>query len=268
MGNVVSSARSGLQRNRTFVSTLLYLLGAVVVFALVGLGAAYSPLSYKITFLLVQAAALLLGIGHISALKSWLPWYDENSPRHGSVMTLVTWLASCLGVALINWLPKLKLPASSFNFVLATLPFAVPYFFYQAYQAWLKVPIKQYKLWYYAPNSPSPDLARMDLGNFMVIHFWMSRRSGESLFHDSSSKAPYEMRFGDLFHIFLTDYNAMKPERAIQFLDNEGQSYGWLFYAKRPWWRARRYYDPDRTFRDNFLRQGNIIVARRVGAHD
>ena len=146
----------------------------------------------------------------------------------------------------------------------AVFPFLLPYLFWESYRAWTDIPYRRYKLWRYNPLAPSPDLARMDLNHFMVVHFWMTRRFGEALYHDFSSKAPYQMRLSDLFGIFLSDYNQLKPDQALQYLDNQGQSFGWLFYAKRPWWRGRLYYDPDYTFQDNFLRQGNIIVAQRM----
>ena len=98
------------------------------------------------------------------------------------------------------------------GFALAVIPFLLPYFFWQSYRAWQAIPLRQYKLWHYNPVAPGPDLSRMDLNHFMVIHFWMTRRYGESLYHDFSSKAPYQMRLNDLFAIFMTDYNRLKPD--------------------------------------------------------
>ncbi|GGF26603.1 TssN family type VI secretion system protein [Hymenobacter cavernae] len=265
-GNVFSGAQSSLRRNRVLVGILLYLLGSFVVFGLVGLAGGYSPLAFRPTFLLGHAVALGLGIAHLGLLPWALPWFEPDNRKQGTLLTLGAAVAGALGIVLLQWLPKIQPLTSPVAFVPAVLPFVLPYFFYQAYLAWNQIPDSVYKLWYYRANAPGPDLARVDLNNFMVVHFWMARRYGESLYHDFSSKAPYEMRFSDLFHIFLTDYNVMKPEQAIQYLDEQGRSFGWLFYAKQPWWKPRRYYDPDHTFRDNFIRQGNIIVARRVPA--
>lgn len=262
--NVFSSARSGLQQNPTFISVFLYLLSSLVLFGLLGAGAVYSPLPFKITFLLLQVASLLLGCLHLHAQQQWLPWFDADEWVHGTVMTTLSWMAGALGVALLVWLPGLEGRTAPTAFVMATLPAVIPYFFYEAYRSWQRIPHRAYKLWYYQANAPGPDLARMDLNNFMVVHFWMSRRFGESLYHDFSSKAPYEMHFADLFQIFLTDYNVLKPEQAIQYLDEQGQPYGWIFYPKQRWWKPRRYLNPDYSFRDNFLKQGDIIVAQRV----
>ncbi|HEX8427328.1 TssN family type VI secretion system protein [Hymenobacter sp.] len=261
---MLSNARSSLQQSPTFVSVFLYLLCSLLLFGLLGAGAIYSPLSYKLTFLLVQTVSLLLGCFHLYAQERWLSWFNPDDWIHGTVMTVLSWMAGALGVALLVWLPAREGRANPMAFVMATFPAIIPYFFYEAYRAWRQIPHKQYKLWYYQANSTGPDLARLDLSNFMVIHFWMSRRFGESLYHDFSSKAPHEMHFSDLFHIFLTDYNALKPDQAIQYLNEQGQSFGWIFYVKQRWWKRRRYINPDYSFRDNFLKQGDIIVARRV----
>lgn len=262
--SMLSGARSSLQQNPTFISVFLYLFSSLALFALLGAGAVYSPFPYKVTFLLVQLVSLLLGWFHLYAQRKWLAWFSAEEWVHGTVMTTLAWMVGALGVALLVWLPKLEGRTSPMAFVMATLPAVVPYFFYEAYRSWRQIPHRHYKLWYYQANAPGPDLARMDLSNFMVVHFWMSRRFGESLFHDFSSKAPYDMHFGDLFHIFLTDYNRLKPEQALQYLDERGQPYGWTFYAKQRWWKPRRHIDPDYSFRDNFLKQGDIIVVRRV----
>ena len=262
--NLLSNARSGLQRNPTFISILFYLLSSLLLFGLVGAGAVFSPLSYKLTFLLVQVAALLLGLLHLYAQSHWLSWFDAENWRHGTTMTVVGWLVGLAGITLLALLPPFRDRTAPTVFLMGTVPALIPYFFSEAYRAWLRVPGKQYKLWYYQPGSQGPDLARMNLSNFMVVHFWMSRRLGESLYHDFSSKAPYEMHFSDLFQIFLTDYNVLKPDQAIQYLSDQGESFGWVFYAKQAWWKPRRYINPDYSFRDNFLRQGDIIVARRV----
>ena len=263
-GNLVSNARSGLQQNPTFVSILLYLVGSLLIFALLGAGALYSPFPYKTTFVLVQFGSLLAGIGHLFAQRRWLSWFKEEEWSHGTIMTILSWLAGMTGMALLVWLPASAERLAPTVFITATFPALIPYFFYEAYRAWLQIPRKDYKLWYYRANGQGPDLARMDLSNFMVVHFWMSRRFGESLFHDFSSKAPYAMHFGDLFQIFLTDYNILKPDQTIQYLDEQGQAFGWVFYAKQAWWKRRRYINPDYSFQDNFLKQGDIIVARRI----
>lgn len=253
-----------MQGSRVFLSTLLYVLGTVLGFGLLGLAAVRSPWAFPPTLALLMLALGLLGWLYAAQLPNWLRWLNADS-RWQSALTLV--LTAALGagtIVALRWVPWAKNHLPPAGFAAAVLPFLLPYFFWESYRAWMVIPFRRYKLWRYNPLAPSPDLARMDLNHFMVVHFWMTRRLGEALYHDFSSKAPYQMRLNDLFAIFLSDYNQLKPDQAIQYLDSQGQSFGWLFYAKRSWWRRRVYYDPDFTFQDNFLRQGNIIVAQRV----
>ena len=243
---------------------MLYVLGTVVGFGLLGLAAVRSPWPYSLTLGLLMLALLLLGWLYAAQLPRWLGWLDPGQRWQGALALFSTAAVGGAAIFALRWVPWAKnyLPPS--GFVAAVVPFLLPYFFQEAYRAWLAIPYRYYKLWHYNPLAAPPDLSRIDLGNFMVVHFWMSRRYADSLYHDFTSKAPYQMRLGDLFAIFLTDYNRLKPEQALQYVDNKGQAFGWMFYAKQPWWRTRQYYDPDYSFEDNFLRQGNIIVAQRV----
>lgn len=243
---------------------LLYVLGTGLAFGLLGLAAVRSPWAFRPTFGLLQAAVLLLGWLYAAQLPRWLAWLDASSRWQQALALVATAALGGAAIWALHWLPWAKNHLPPASFVLAVIPFVLPFFFWQSFLAWRAIPLRQYKLWHYNPLAPSPDLSRLDLNHFMVIHFWMTRRLGENLYHDFSSKAPYQMRLSDLFAIFLTDYNKLKPDQALQYLDGDGQPCGWLFYAKQPWWRRRHYYDPDRTFQDSFLRQGSIIVAQRV----
>jgi hypothetical protein len=260
----LSNISSRVQGSKVFISSLLYVLFTVLAFGLLGLAAVHSPWSFPLTQALLQLAMVLLGWLYAAQLPNWLGWYNPRVRWQGALILLLTAALGAGAIFGLKWIPWGKGQWEPAGFALAVIPFMLPFFFWESYQAWLAIPPRRYKLWHYNPLATSPDLSRMDLNNFMVVHFWMTRRYGENLYHDFSSKAPYQMRLNDLFAIFLTDYNQLKPDQALQYVDGQGQAYGWLFYAKQPWWRRRRYYDPDRTFQDNFLRQGSIIVAQRV----
>ena len=260
----LSNISSRVQGSKVFISSLLYVLFTVLAFGLLGLAAVHSPWSFPLTQALLQLAIVLLGWLYAAQLPNWLGWYNPQVRWQGALILLLTAALGAGAIFGLKWIPWGKGQWEPAGFALAVIPFMLPFFFWESYQAWRAIPPRRYKLWHYNPLAPSPDLSRMDLNNFMVIHFWMTRRYGENLYHDFSSKAPYQMRLNDLFSIFLTDYNQLKPDQALQYVDGQGQAYGWLFYTKQPWWRRRRYYDPDRTFQDNYLRQGSIIVAQRV----
>jgi hypothetical protein len=258
--STLSNLSSRAQGSKIFIGLLLYVLG----FGLLGLAAVRSPLGYPLTFGLLQGALVLLGWLYAARLPHWLPWLNPTNRWQAALALVATAALGGGAIWALRWVRWAHDHLPPTSFVMAVIPFLLPFFFWQSYRAWLAIPPRQYKLWHYNPLAPSPDLSRLDLNHFMVVHFWMTRRFNEALYHDFSSKAPYQMRFSDLFAIFLTDYNQLKPDQALQYMDGQGQAFGWLFYAKQPWWRRRHYYDPDRTFQDNFLRQGSIIVAQRV----
>ena len=266
VNNTLSNITSRAQGSKVFISCLLYFLGTVLVFGLLGLAAVRSPWAFPPTLALLQLVLLLLGWLYAAQLPNWLSWHDPARRWQPILILVLTALLGAGAIVALRWVPWAKNHLPPTSFALAVVPFLLPYFFRESYRAWLAIPYKRYKLWHFNPISPGPDLSRMDLNHFMVVHFWMTRRYGEGLYHDFSSKAPYQMRLSDLFAIFMVDYNQLKPDQALQYLDSQGQPYGWLFYAKNPWWRRRRYYDPDYTFQDNFLRQGHIVVAQRVPA--
>ena len=255
-----------MQGSKVFLSTLLYVLGTVLAFGLLGFAAVRSPWAFPSTLALLMLVLGLLGWLYAAQLTNWLGWLNAESRWQSALVLVLTAALGAGAIVALRWVPWAKNHLPPAGFATAVVPFLLPYFFWESYRAWMAIPYRRYKLWRYNPLAPSPDLSRMDLNHFMVVHFWMTRRLGEALYHDFSTKAPYQMRLSDLFAIFISDYNQLKPDQALQYLDNKGQSFGWLFYAKRPWWRGRQYYDPDVTFQDNFLRQGNIIVAQRLPA--
>jgi hypothetical protein len=260
----LANATSQAQGSKVAISSLLYLVGTLLSFGLLGLAAVRSPWPYSLTLGLLMLALLLLGWLYAAQLPRWLSWLAPGQRGQGALVLLGTAVVGAAAIFALRWVPWAKNHLPPSGFLAAAVPFLLPYFYRESYRAWLAIPHRQYKLWHYNPLAPPPDLSRIDLGNFMVVHFWMSRRYADSLYHDFTSKAPYQMRLGDLFAVFLTDYNRLKPDQALQYLDAKGQAFGWMFYAKQPWWRTRQYYDPDYSFQDNFLRQGSIIVAHRV----
>jgi FMN-dependent NADH-azoreductase len=72
------------------------------------------------------------------------------------------------------------------------------------------------------------------------------------------------MPFGDLFYIFISDYNESHPQNTIEVTDLQQASYPWIFYKKTAWWKSARYVDPDLTFQDNGIVNNDIIFCQRV----
>lgn len=269
--STASHLSSRVQGSKIFSSASLYVLGTGAVFALLGLAAVYFSRegSQAIPLALLQIALLLLGWLYAAMLPRWLNWYDPTHRWQGGLIIAGTALLGAAAIWALRWVPWAQHshwpPAS---FMVAVIPFLLPYFFWASYQAWRAIPHRQYKLWFYDPLAPSPDTMHINLKQFVVVHFSVTRPYGESEYLHFSSEAPLQMLLGDVFADSLAENNANYPNQQIACVDKNGQPYGWLFYAKQSkwieFWRGHYYFDPNSNAIDNSLRQGDVIMARRV----
>src|SRR5690625_2491422 len=80
------------------------------------------------------------------------------------------------------------------------------------------------------------------------------------------AKAPAKMTLSRLFYYFVEDYNDQHPEHMLEYIDQMGQPYGWIFYFKPAWYRPfdRRYADPAKTIQENKIRENTVIVCKRA----
>jgi hypothetical protein len=261
----MNSARQGLTGGKNFKSYFLYTLVTMLVFALVGWAATLIDITLMLRYFSVQVIFLLLGVIHAAYVNDLLPQIPKENFSKGVIFTLILTVCGILGMFLLTLWGKVGTDPRAY--LTAALTFIIPFIFMESFERYFAIPDKDYKRWYYDPHATGPDFARINLQNIMVIHYVFPRRHGENLYTNFSAKAPYDMRFGDLFKIFLDDYNRDKPDQAIEIHDGQGQSYGWLFMEKRPWYRKKAYFDPDYSFRENFLSDGTKIVAKRVQEH-
>jgi len=144
------------------------------------------------------------------------------------------------------------------------LPFVVPYLFFYSYVLFLQIPAKSYKPWYYPLNEQMPDLDNIDLGQIEVIQFVLHRKLNTPSLANFTSKAPLDMTVGQLFFIFLNDYNERNPHTRIEYLDGQESPNGWVFYRKHKWFDHRYYFDPALSFRQNNIRPSECVYADRI----
>jgi hypothetical protein len=63
----------------------------------------------------------------------------------------------------------------------------------------------------------------------------------------------------------FVEYNEKNREKPVQYLNDNQQSYQWLFHVKpQRWWQSRRYIDPSLTIRENKINENFVIVSERV----
>ncbi|WP_128548702.1 TssN family type VI secretion system protein [Larkinella soli] len=151
-------------------------------------------------------------------------------------------------------------------FAATTLLMPVPLLAREAYRRWLAIPEPLFRPWWLPVDRPAPDIDLVDLSTIQVIRFEFRREPTDPTRADSRAKAPVYMSLGDLFHVFLTDYNERFSAQPIRLFDRDQKSFGWVFFIRpRFWWQSRRYLDPSLNFNQNRIRDSDRVVAHRVG---
>ncbi|MBE9462721.1 TssN family type VI secretion system protein [Dyadobacter subterraneus] len=248
---------------KTSSQRLQLLYAFIVILLLVSVGSfAFFITDYRVAYPAAMVAFLILGVLHIYLLSQWFNTLFLN----GSVKALgFTLLLSILAALVITFLYHKISDALIMGIGMATalIGFLFPVFVAKVYQTYLTIPLREYKKWYYPVGQPLPDMDLLDLSRVLVIQFEFTKKADETAFTNFRAKAPNAMLFGELFFIFLNDYNDRNPASPVEFLTPEGLPYGWLFYKKSPWYKKRIYMDSDLTFQANGIVDNETIVAVR-----
>jgi Type VI secretion system, TssN len=246
-------------------ATLIYFICAVFFLAVVAVAAHPALISSPtVALLCFQAYFLLLGAAHVYFMNQKLDWSGTNAAVWSEVFfTLVLALAGCLAFVLLYTLfnkNKLEL-LMAFSFLF----FIVPYFFFQAYRAAIALPPKIIKEWFYPVGEEIDEPEDSQLRNTRVISFEFQKKTGDSTITNFRAKAPVQMDFGRLFYYFLNDYNERNPMAKVQYVDNKGEPYGWVFYKRNDWYHlSTRYVDAEQTVTSNNIEENDVIICVRT----
>jgi hypothetical protein len=244
--------------NKSPFKSIIYYTGAAQVFfgAISSIGLLNIPL--QAIFLLILLCFFLLGIIHLFTLKRFLPSL-QTSYQIG--FTVLITLVGIIAVFLFYYFVLTNVQNKSLTFGLIFFP--LPFFIILAFQFFISIPGKKYKLWYYPLDQQMPDLDLLDLSKVLVIQFEFYKAPNDRDITNFKAKAPYEMPFGQLFFIFINDYNERNPHSLIKVTDEKHQPYAWTFYKKTSKWKSPQYVDPDLSFRENLITNNDIIFCNR-----
>ncbi|MCF2490476.1 TssN family type VI secretion system protein [Dyadobacter sp. CY347] len=244
------------QRLQTFYAVIVILL-------LVAVGSlGFWIADYRDAYPMAMTVFLVFGILHVYLLSQWFNQLFEGKSAKAIGLTLLITLISAL--LIIYAYHKLAGELTKgVGMATALVGFLFPIFVARVYQNYLEIPLKEYKRWFYPVGQPLPDMDLLDLSRVLVIQFEFTKTAKEASFTNFRAKAPNAMLFGELFFIFLNDYNDRNPGSPIEYLSETGEPYGWLFYKKAPWYKRRKYVDPDLTFQANNIVDNETIVAVR-----
>ena len=247
-------------RPKAVTRTAFYTAIAALLLMLTGsLGLADAD--FGSSYALIMFGFLVVGCLHVWALHRWLPQKTGSLVKEFGFTLLVALVATGLLAALYRFVAE-DMP-KALGVATALVAFVFPIVVAGVYVAFLRIPPKEYKQWYYPLGQSLPDMDLLDLSRVLVIQFEFTKQADETAFTNFRAKAPVAMLLGELFFIFLNDYNDRNPDNPIAYLDAARQPYGWTFYKKNNWYQRRRYLDPDLTFQANKIVDNETIVAVR-----
>jgi hypothetical protein len=241
-----------------FKNFIIYTGASQVFFGAISSIGLLEGISLQTVFLLILLGFFILGIIHLFALKKFLPAL-QTSYQIG--FTVLITLIGFIAVFLFYYFVLTNVENKSLT--LALIFFPLPFFILLAFQYFISIPEKKYKLWYYPLGQQMPDLDLLDLSKVLVIQFEFLKTVQDRDSTNFKAKAPLEMPFGQLFFIFINDYNERNPHSLIKVTDERNQPYAWTFYKKPSKWKSPRYIDPDLSFKENQIDNNDIIFCKR-----
>lgn len=235
----------------------LLVLAVLMLICLIGLLGKYDFTDASSRFLWMQI--LFLGVGCLFYVWSdhILPWIENSTSRefwaHIGMM-----IAGTLAIALIYYFK-----GGDYAFLSAMIAFIIPYVVGRAWVHFTRIPDAVYKKWYYPLHGDMPDVDLVDLSKILVIQFEMTKKAGDNQLTNFKTKAPVNMTLGELFLIFINDYNENNQE-FIGVVDEDKAPYGWVFYLQKGIFKRKVYLDPDYSFYQNRNMDNDIVRAERV----
>jgi hypothetical protein len=238
---------------------IYYAIVSLVLFGLINCIGLATSLSVQSRFLLILLCYLIMGTIHIFLIRIF---FTSLSPQRSLLFTILLTFLGFIAVLVLNYLFFNRTSQSLYTMGLVLLP--LPFLFIYTLQLYLNIPDKIFKKWYYPLDHTMPNLDLLDLTRVLIIQFEFLKSTSEISNTNFKSKAPYNMPFGELFYIFISDYNESHPQNIIEVTNIQQEPYPWIFYKRSPWWKNRKYVDPDSTFQENGIINNDIIICIRV----
>ena len=109
-----------------------------------------------------------------------------------------------------------------------------------------------------------PEVNEDEMRDLIVIGLEMEKGFKDNSRTYFRARTPIKMDLGDLFYHFINDYNDRYPNTPIDFVDANGQPYGWVFHLKPRWFGGAKTLDPDKAVFMNGIKENSVIICNRI----
>lgn len=244
-------------------ATIVYLLISLIFFAAIACtGWWYARKQYLFFFMLYQFYFLLLGAVHIYSIRQHIKWSGKGALWPELLFTLNIGVIGSIVFLLIY--RRLNPEGLVFDMATSIIFFTVPWFISQTFQKAIAIPAKILKQWFYPVNYEIAEPDEKKLKHLLVISFEFQKQVSDAHYTNFRARAPVDMELGELFYYFVNDYNERHPHSKIQYIDNEGEPQGWIFYKKPKWSTLiTKYMDVNKTIFKNGIKENDVIICNR-----
>lgn len=248
-----------------------YGLASVIYVLLVSLLLAFPTLFnlFRLNFseililIFAQVFILIIGTLHVFLVPSTLPWY-QTQPFNFQFLFIICilFLAFFFCNLSLSDLQQHQLPLVWY---LSLLWFLIPVLLDKTANELLKVPHKEYKLWYYPVDQNIEDPSDEELENPVIISFIFKKNEQSNELTTFRAKAPVGMKVGRLFYFFINDYNGRHPEGVISYMNENREPSGWIFKKVRSKFLGlKEVIDPDNSIYADEIRENDLLYCQRL----
>jgi lipoprotein signal peptidase len=239
---------------------LMYVLGSITIAAALGAAFAKSE-SLTTVFYWLEGLALVLGIIHLLTSRRLFSFEPEGGfwsefLLAGAILLFIA--GAFTGLFQMMQRSDRFLPAMASGLI----PFLLPLLFIYAYQAWMMIPPKIYRKWFYPVDQAVP---LIELNDTVRLNFRVAKQPDIPELATYTVKAPIDRTLHDLFHYMIYSHNAEEnPEQPILYYESnhEGSLLGWIFYKESMGGLSKEFLDPSLTLTRNGIKANDTIIAR------
>lgn len=208
----------------------------------------------------ILASTLAFGCGFIHAKLMYKIFYTgaPQNFRTGILLTGSLVLISIILTFVLYFILKLNL-----NFLTFQLAFVLPFLIDQTYSFFLKIPINEYKLWFYPLDEQIPIIDMIDTSETEVLKFVLSKNLTSVTQTSFTLDIPVDIPLGQVFYNLINKYNETNLLNTIQYVNDNNETCGWLFFIKKDGSKKKHFVDPDLSFSRNNIKSNEIIYAVR-----
>lgn len=260
----LKKVKSLINNKRLIIFTILF--GSISIIPVVFLGLFENDFY---PYMLLSSYVWYIFYGFLFAL--WFTnttWYESIGLNNDNIVlfTFAILLSLCFG----SWLHYIifeRLNTLNYQLLASCGIFciAIPIVYKVSEDAFLRIPLPIYKLWYPEHDSDHLYWETLDSRRFKQISVEFRRSPVDSKSVSIDVKIPPEVYMGQWFHRFIEDHDATFPETPI-VLDHDGELYGWGLYQRKWFGLITKPIDFDKLTDELHLKHKSVIIAKRVAS--